>query len=189
MELTDQQGRAAKTVVSSVKDAAPITTLFGYAGTGKSTILPHIVTDLGFDPGLIAFVAPTGKAAKVMREKLRAQGFTNANVSTIHSAIYRAKPAPIATLENEKLDLEDQLMRGRMEGISAAEEKRLSKAIRRLEIELDAAYGEDKISFQLNVDSTISMAQLIVVDEASMVGRRMMEDLMYFGVPDRKSVV
>lgn len=185
MNLTDHQGRAAKTVVSKIKAGQPLTTLFGFAGTGKSTILPNIVQDLGYALSEIAFVAPTGKAAKVMREKLRAQGFDNPNVSTIHSAIYRAKPAPISTLENEKSELQHTIFQLATEGCGPehADVKRLTKMVKRLEAELESAYLEDKLHFQLNPDSSIAMAQLIVLDEASMVGGRMTEDLMQFGVP------
>jgi exodeoxyribonuclease-5 len=55
--------------------------LFGYAGTGKTTLAKHLAA--GVD-GRVAFAAFTGKAALVMRRK----GCGNA--STIHSLIYRA---------------------------------------------------------------------------------------------------
>jgi exodeoxyribonuclease-5 len=56
--------------------------LFGYAGTGKTTLARHIAE--GVD-GKVAFAAFTGKAALVMRAK----GCFGA--STIHSLIYRAR--------------------------------------------------------------------------------------------------
>ncbi|MGY3450396.1 ATP-dependent DNA helicase [Bradyrhizobium sp. USDA 4353] len=56
--------------------------LFGYAGTGKTTLARHIAE--GVD-GEVKFAAFTGKAALVMRSK----GCDNA--STIHSLIYRAQ--------------------------------------------------------------------------------------------------
>ena len=55
--------------------------LFGFAGTGKTTLARHIAD--GVD-GEVKFAAFTGKAALVMRNK----GCDNA--STIHSLIYRA---------------------------------------------------------------------------------------------------
>ncbi len=54
--------------------------LFGYAGTGKTTLARHIAE--GVDGG-VKFAAFTGKAALVMRNK----GCDDA--STIHSLIYR----------------------------------------------------------------------------------------------------
>jgi ATP-dependent exoDNAse (exonuclease V) alpha subunit len=56
--------------------------LFGYAGTGKTTLARHIAE--GVD-GKVLFAAFTGKAASVMRSK----GCQSA--STIHSLIYRAR--------------------------------------------------------------------------------------------------
>jgi exodeoxyribonuclease V len=56
--------------------------LFGYAGTGKTTLAKHIAD--GVD-GKVLFAAFTGKAACVMRSK----GCHGA--STIHSLIYRAR--------------------------------------------------------------------------------------------------
>jgi len=56
--------------------------LFGYAGTGKTTLARHIAEDVD---GKVVFAAFTGKAALVMRRK----GCLDA--STIHSTIYRAR--------------------------------------------------------------------------------------------------
>jgi exodeoxyribonuclease-5 len=55
--------------------------LFGYAGTGKTTLARHLAE--GID-GKVLFAAFTGKAACVMRSK------GCANASTIHSLIYKA---------------------------------------------------------------------------------------------------
>ncbi len=60
----------------------PIFRLFGYAGTGKTTLAKHIAE--GVD-GKVLFAAFTGKAASVMRSK----GCDRA--STIHSLIYRTR--------------------------------------------------------------------------------------------------
>lgn len=176
------------TVVSRIKGLItpePLTYVGGYAGTGKSTILPNILESLGFLPERVAFVAPTGKAAKVMRQKLKAQQYPKIDTGTIHSAIYRAKPAPIgqleADLEEHENDLAEALMMS--EGQPTAEVEKQRRLVNRLREELAMAYQEDKINFQLNPDSAIQMNDLIVVDEASMVGRRMARDLMEFGVP------
>ena len=55
--------------------------LFGYAGTGKTTLAKHVAQ--GVD-GRVLYAAFTGKAAQVMRNK------GCAGASTIHSLIYRA---------------------------------------------------------------------------------------------------
>jgi len=218
MELSDQQGSCVKHITTALKNGTsnfdaqaifgpncPPTQLVridGFAGTGKSTILPFILDDIGFDPKTIAFCAPTGKAAKVMRTKLRDQNFPNAEARTIHSAIYRAKPAPISKLEADLANHKEQLAKITSEirdyhaekygndetapKVSLDQHPKVQQQrnlIARLERELDNAYDADELAFQINPDSSIADAQLIVVDEFSMVGRRMAEDLMSFGVP------
>ena len=64
--------------------------LFGYAGTGKTTLARHIAE--GVD-GKVLFAAFTGKAAHVMRSK----GCDRA--STIHSLIYKARDSGEGTAE------------------------------------------------------------------------------------------
>ena len=60
----------------------PIFRLFGYAGTGKTTLAKHVAEDVDGD---VKFAAFTGKAALVMRSK----GCSGA--CTIHSLIYRPR--------------------------------------------------------------------------------------------------
>src|SRR5438552_18912019 len=80
--FTPHQDSALKAVAGWLKakpgksGTAPIFRLFGYAGTGKTTLARHIAD--GVD-GEVKFAAFTGKAALVMRNK----GCDNA--STIHS--------------------------------------------------------------------------------------------------------
>jgi exodeoxyribonuclease-5 len=69
--------------------------LFGYAGTGKTTLARHIAA--GVD-GKVLFAAFTGKAASVMRSK----GCERA--STIHSLIYRALESDTAVPSFELWD-------------------------------------------------------------------------------------
>lgn len=191
--LAPQQEEAIRTLVPLVRgiNPQPLTYLAGYAGTGKSTILPFLLQEIGVPPEKVAFMAPTGKAAKVMRGKLRDQGYPNTAVTTIHSAIYRAKPAPIATLETDLYEHREKAQQWAAECSPEEREElrqnhefqQLLKSIKRLEKELSNAYREDKISFNLNVDSLVQHAELIVTDEASMVGRQMADDMMFFGVP------
>jgi exodeoxyribonuclease-5 len=73
---------AASNWLKGARGRASIFRLFGYAGTGKTTLVKHIAE--GVD-GKVLFAAFTGKAAFVMRSK----GCYSA--STIHSLIYRAR--------------------------------------------------------------------------------------------------
>ncbi len=80
---TQAQDQALKAVARwlAAKDGPQLFRLFGYAGTGKSTLARHLAENV---EGLVAFAAFTGKAALVMRSK----GCVDAR--TIHSLIYRA---------------------------------------------------------------------------------------------------
>ena len=87
MEFSPQQDRALAAVATWQKAAArrradQVFRLFGFAGTGKTTLARHIAE--GID-GAVIFCAFTGKAASVMRSK----GCEDA--STIHSLIYRSR--------------------------------------------------------------------------------------------------
>jgi exodeoxyribonuclease-5 len=73
---------AASDWFKAQRGRASIFRLFGYAGTGKTTLAKHIAEDVD---GKVLFAAFTGKAACVMRSK----GCHSA--STIHSLIYKAR--------------------------------------------------------------------------------------------------
>lgn len=196
--LSDHQALAVKTIVGRIKaNEKPITYLAGFAGVGKSSILSFILDDLGYNPNDFWFAAPTGQAAKIMRQKLKIQNFPKTDATTIHSACYRAKPAPVGTLEANLIDHKEkyehliheyEMENKNVDGpkldyrkIPLIETQR--KLILRLEDELSSLYREDKLNFQLNPDSPIQHCKLIVIDEASMVGMRMTDDLLSFGVP------
>src|SRR5437763_15084804 len=86
--FTPHQDSALKAVADWLKakpgknGTPPVFRLFGYAGTGKTTLARHIADGVS---GEVKYAAFTGKAALVMRNK----GCEGA--STIHSLIYRAR--------------------------------------------------------------------------------------------------
>ncbi len=83
MEFSPQQDEALKAVARWLKVGQPqIFRLFGYAGTGKTTLARYFAEHVD---GQVQFAAFTGKAAQVLRSK----GAVNAR--TIHSLIYRPK--------------------------------------------------------------------------------------------------
>tara|TARA_R110002126_G_scaffold288267_1_gene441812 strand:+ start:45836 stop:46963 length:1128 start_codon:yes stop_codon:yes gene_type:complete len=83
MEFSSQQDEALKAVSKWLKDGqSPLFRLFGYAGTGKTTLARHFAEEVDGD---VQFAAFTGKAAQVLRSK----GASNAK--TIHSLIYRPR--------------------------------------------------------------------------------------------------
>ena len=83
MQFSPQQDEALKAVARWLKDGrTPLFRLFGYAGTGKTTLARYFAEHVDGD---VQFAAFTGKAAQVLRSK----GATNAR--TIHSLIYRPR--------------------------------------------------------------------------------------------------
>ncbi|HEU4988005.1 MAG TPA: ATP-dependent RecD-like DNA helicase [Rhizobiaceae bacterium] len=83
MKFSPQQDDALKAVERWLKAGKPqIFRLFGYAGTGKTTLARYFAEHVD---GSVQFAAFTGKAAQVLRSK----GAVNAR--TIHSLIYRPR--------------------------------------------------------------------------------------------------
>ena len=121
-----QQDEALRAVSEWLKDKSgpQVFRLFGWAGTGKSTLAVHLAQGVRS----VKYAAFTGKAALVMRKK----GCKGA--STIHSLIY--------SLVSEK-------------------------------------EGEPK--FALDPESDAATADLIVIDEVSMVDESLGRDLLSFG--------
>jgi exodeoxyribonuclease-5 len=123
-----QQENALSAVAAWLKRGEPqLFRLFGYAGTGKTTLARHIAEGV---EGEVAFGAFTGKAASV----LRAKGCHEA--STIHSMIYRTRES-----------------------------------------------DEGGPLFAINRSGPASQADLIVIDECSMVDEELGRDLLSFGKP------
>lgn len=131
----DQQ-KAFKAIFKWAKtkiDRAPIFRLFGYAGTGKTSMAKKVAVFVENETkGYVLFAAYTGKAAAVLKSK------GCANSSTIHSLIYRPK--------------------------------------------IDRDTGRI-IGQEINWESPLRNASLLILDEASMVSVDMAEDLLAFGVP------
>lgn len=128
LRWSPQQDAALKAVADWLKaPGRQVFRLFGYAGTGKTTLARHFAE--GVDGGVL-FGAFTGKAALVLRSK----GCENA--STIHSMIYKVE---------------------------------------------DDNYGNPR--FVLNEESPVDDAELVIIDECSMVGEEIGKDLLSFGKP------
>lgn len=148
--------------------------LFGYAGTGKTTLAKHLAE--GID-GEVLFAAYTGKAAHVLRSK----GCENA--STIHSLIYRSRDKSKAHLEQLEKDLNELKSELTISGLSL-EQIEEHPVIRRLEKEIiEEAKSANQPMFVLNRESVVKDASLVIIDECSMVGSEMGQDLLSFGTP------
>lgn len=94
MSFSQQQDQAIKAVRQWLDDpkAPQVFRLFGFAGTGKTTIARELANEV---KGSVHFACFTGKAALVLRKK----GCFGA--STIHSLIYKPVPLPGGGVEFE----------------------------------------------------------------------------------------
>lgn len=141
MELSKEQSAAVSAIADGINAEKPHITLCGYAGSGKSTIIPYIIEESPFSMSEVAFVTFTGKASQVLRSKLGEAGVAHqaGYVGTIHGLIY-----------------------------TLIDEKKTGEMVWTTKPQL---LGKD--------DNNI---RLIVVDEASMVGEKMLEDLKRYDV-------
>lgn len=81
MDLTRQQQQVFDSIKEFMNSDASVFILRGYAGTGKTTMVKVIADYLALDR-LVALMAPTGRAARVLAAK------TGLEAHTIHKTIY-----------------------------------------------------------------------------------------------------
>lgn len=93
MILTSGQEKGLKIAVDRYKSHQPYTVIAGYAGTGKSTLVQFIIDALDVDESHVVYVAYTGKASLVLKNK------GCANTMTAHRLLYHAKEKPDRTYE------------------------------------------------------------------------------------------
>jgi len=175
--LSEQQDAALSDIRTWYADSnrKPVFWLAGLAGTGKSYMIAPIIEALDLDISQVALVAPTAMAAKVVRNKLNQFGLSP-EAGTIHKAIYQPKPMKAEVLESE-------LAYARTQAGRDPANATLSARVRMIETNLDRAYDLNDIQFRLNPDSTVINTRLIIVDESSMVGVTIADDLKAFGIP------
>ena len=156
--------------------------LFGYAGTGKSTVLRFALEELGLEhqrsdedresctPGVVTATF-TGKAALVLRRK-------GTPARTIHSLIYSVIEATEEEVEAAELKIDEAVAAARhLSGFDHTTAQASIEAMRQAVAEMK------RPRFALNPKSDAAHARLIVLDEVSMVGEEMARDLMSFGKP------
>ena len=96
-EPTSEQRQALEQVSLFLNDDSSVFILKGYAGTGKTSIISEIVKSVRKAQRNVAIMAPTGRAAKILRDKLGEEA------TTIHQAIYKFSEIEI----NEDTDDEE----------------------------------------------------------------------------------
>lgn len=162
MEWTAEQQGAIDAVLNWMESGSPggVYRLFGYAGTGKTTIAKAIAEHV---TGEVIFAAFTGKAALVLNSK----GCYGAR--TIHSLIYipRAKCSQNLTRIREAME-------------SETDEVRLRELRAEFVVESD---NLKRPAFNLNLISELRDASLLILDEVSMVDMQIGQDLESFGTP------
>ncbi len=96
MILTKKQEEGLNIAVSRYLNHEPYTIISGYAGVGKSTLVTFIIDALNIDRDLVAYVAYTGKASLVLKEK------GCPNPTTAHQLLYKAIPKNDGTFYLQK---------------------------------------------------------------------------------------
>lgn len=154
-----QQEAIAKITGWFADDTRQVFRLFGYAGTGKTSLARHIVDQLGIQR--VTYGAFTGKAAYVLRTK----GCEGA--ATVHSLIYQ----PV-----EKVRAKLDELRAQLPTVTDPFERaELLAEIKREQAKVDSP------DWILREESELEQASLLVLDEVSMVGERMAKDLLSYG--------
>lgn len=143
--------------------------LFGPAGTGKTTIAKHIAQALNVKA---VFGAYTGKAAHVLRRK-------GVPANTIHSSIYMLDPQ--MKLRARRHELLGHLANLEADPVYSTDVDKAIEATREEIEEIEARLRRP--AFSLNEESEWAYADLIVLDEVSMVNDSMARDIESFGVP------
>lgn len=102
MELTEKQKEGLELALKRFKDGCQYTTIAGYAGTGKSTLVKFIIAALaqeGIDPEEdVVYTSFTGKATQVLQKK------GNKNVSTLHKLLYKHYPLPNGEYRKKRIE-------------------------------------------------------------------------------------
>ena len=158
MELSPTQAKASDGVASwfnQGEGSEQVFRLFGYAGTGKTTIARYILAQLG-----CRFVSATytGKAASVLQRKC-------VNASTIHSLIYNVVHPDEDKIKELKKKMHDA-------------PPELARIARKEFEEANAPKFELRESIDREGEPPID---LILIDEVSMVGEGLGRDLLSFG--------
>ena len=196
--LTDHQWEGVKSAAdwyaTASEEYSPKPFVFtGYAGSGKSTCVGAMIDHLGLQQHEVMYMAPTGKAAKVLSRKLHESGWSK-GATTIHKAIYMPKQDKADAVDREIENLNRHLMWVNSGGDAGQQhwnneirdmtKAQIEKEIAMLTMDLGDLMDREGPKFTLKAPSDISQdAKLFVVDEASMVGSQVAEDLGYFGIP------
>lgn len=160
MALTPSQEIAYQRIMSWYKNKESESfKLGGPAGSGKSYLIGLVAESVGIENCLL--ITPTGKAANnLIKASLPAR--------TIHSQIYHVKKQESDEILDFESDGEDSF-------------KNLA-AMLEASSRQGADFSSEEAQFQLK-DFLDNDYKLIIIDEGSMVGGRLLEDVLSFKVP------
>lgn len=162
VDLAPQQEQAVEKILDWYQDPdQQVFRLFGYAGTGKTTLARGIVDELGVEQ--VLFAAFTGKAAYVLRTK----GCDGA--STIHSLIYQPKEKLRAHLRELMTQLDTE-----------TDPEKIALLQRAIQVEEKKLDSPDWL-LRDPEQCELTGASLLVIDEVSMVNTQMGTDLLSYG--------
>jgi exodeoxyribonuclease-5 len=162
IQLTEQQQNALDKVAewASSAGAGDIFRIFGYAGTGKSTIVERLADIVGRDK--VVFTAFTGKACEVLKQK-------GCPAQTIHSLIYT-----VNAFHKQRInELHEILLSDRNNVELRKELARLTKES--LEPSFGLASGK--------IENKFEEVNFFIVDECSMIDQVVGEDLLACNKP------
>lgn len=161
MQLYPQQQQALKAICNFLDSDNQVFILKGYAGTGKTTIIKSLIPKLDEAGKVGMYMAPTGRAAKILREKIGKE------VYTIHKSIY-AYSNLVSTRHDEKGDLFK---------VSEFSEEIIKEQENHLVDTMDIWFHVRDYSQVVRPDNVV-----IVIDEASMIGsKRSTHEIYHFG--------
>ena len=160
MKLTDDQEKSYDKIMKWMGGSGDwCYKLAGYAGTGKTTLLQHIINEMDELP---LCCAPTGKAASVLEKKLT----DSAVVTTVHKALYSPVSPCTEKLEAMILELKKDPDNKELKQAIATEKKEMSKK---------------KLAFTSKLKKDEYKGFTFIVDEASMINKKMAADFEYSG--------
>lgn len=153
MDFSPQQAQAIDKVGAWLNDpTSRVFRLDGYAGTGKTTIARHLASQFN---GNTLYGAFTGKAASVLTRR-------GCPASTLHSLLY----TPVIG-DKEVIKEKQKLLAETKDPVKA-------NALREELKELNT------VKFKFNEESPLKDTDLLIVDEVSMVGEDLGNDLLRF---------
>lgn len=159
MELTRQQKEAFDRILEFANDKSKsVFILKGYAGTGKTTMIKVVISELEERGKSVTLMAPTGRAAKVLRQR------TGHEASTIHRGIYAFEKMRVVRHDKE----------GKLIETDHARDKDFRSK------------GSDDIQFWFDINKNDMTGDpsrnVYIIDESSMISsRRSNNEQLHFG--------